>query len=57
MKFAYADPPYYKQGKKLYGKLHDQAKVWDAKEAHIDLINKLRIIKVIKKNPSIFLFY
>ena len=41
MKFAYADPPYYKQGKKLYGKLHDQAEVWDAKQAHIDLINKL----------------
>jgi len=41
MKFAYADPPYYKQGKKLYGKLHNQAEVWDAKQAHIDLINKL----------------
>jgi hypothetical protein len=41
MKFAYADPPYYKQGKKLYGKLHDQAEVWDAKQAHIDLINRL----------------
>ena len=41
MKFAYADPPYYKQGKKLYGKLHDKAEVWDAKQAHIDLIHKL----------------
>lgn len=41
MKFAYADPPYYKQGKKLYGKLHSEAAVWDDKQAHLDLIDKL----------------
>ena len=43
MKFAYADPPYYKQGQKLYGKLHDQAGVWDAKQAHWDLIDRLML--------------
>lgn len=41
MRFAYADPPYYKQGKKLYGKLHSEAAVWDDKQAHLDLIDKL----------------
>ena len=41
LKFAYADPPYYKQGKKLYGKLHDQAAIWDGKQAHWDLIDRL----------------
>ncbi len=41
MKFAYADPPYFKQGKKLYGKLHDEAHVWDNKQAHWDLIDRL----------------
>ena len=43
MKFAYADPPYYKQGKRLYGKLHDQADIWDAKQAHWDLIDRLMV--------------
>jgi hypothetical protein len=43
MKFAYADPPYYKQGKKLYGKLHDEAAVWDAQQAHWDLVDRLMV--------------
>ena len=41
MKFAYADPPYYKQGKRLYGDHHEEAQVWDDKKAHRDLIKKL----------------
>jgi hypothetical protein len=41
MKFAYADPPYFKQGKKHYGKLHNEAEVWDGKKAHWDLIERL----------------
>lgn len=41
MKFAYADPPYFKQGKRLYGKLHNEADIWDDKQAHWDLIDKL----------------
>lgn len=41
MKFAYADPPYFKMGKKLYGKHHAEAAVWDGKQAHIDLVNRL----------------
>ena len=41
MKFAYADPPYYKQGKRLYGKLHAEASIWDDKKAHIDLVARL----------------
>jgi hypothetical protein len=43
MKFAYADPPYFKQGKKHYVNLHDEAEVWDAKQAHWDLIDRLMI--------------
>jgi len=41
MKFAYADPPYFKQGKKLYGKLHEDAEIWDSQQSHLDLIAKL----------------
>ena len=41
MKFAYADPPYFKQGKKLYGKLHEDAGIWDSQQSHLDLIAKL----------------
>ena len=41
MKFAYADPPYFKQGKKHYGEHHDAAEIWDSVQAHTDLINKL----------------
>lgn len=41
MKFAYADPPYHKMGKKLYGPLHDEAAKWDDKQSHIDLVAHL----------------
>lgn len=41
MRFAYADPPYYGQGKKLYGSLHPEAHIWDDKQSHLDLIAKL----------------
>ena len=41
MKFAYADPPYYKQGKRLYGALHPDAAVFDAVDAHIALVTRL----------------
>jgi len=42
LKFAYADPPYYKQGKRLYGKLHEEAAHWDAKENQRALIQRLK---------------
>lgn len=41
MKFAYADPPYFKQGKRLYSKLHVEASIWDQKETHLNLIQRL----------------
>ena len=41
MKFAYADPPYYKLGKRWYGKLHTEAAEWDKKETHLALIERL----------------
>ena len=41
MRFAYADPPYYLQGKRLYGKLHPEAAIWDSKQAHLDLVSNL----------------
>jgi len=41
MKFAYADPPYFGFGKKLYGKEHPEAHKWDEKETHLELIKKL----------------
>ena len=41
MRFAYADPPYFGQGKKRYGKHHAEAAVWDSVEAHRDLIERL----------------
>ena len=41
MKFAYADPPYFKQGKRLYGKLHAEAEIWDTEQSHLDLIARL----------------
>lgn len=41
MKFAYADPPYYKQGKRLYSDTHADAGMWDNKQAHINLIDRL----------------
>jgi hypothetical protein len=40
MRFAFADPPYYRQGKRLYGD-HPEAHIWDTKEAHLELINTL----------------
>jgi hypothetical protein len=40
MKFAYADPPYYKQGKRLYGD-HPNSEIWDEKKGHLELITKL----------------
>jgi len=43
MKFAYADPPYYKHGKRLYKDLHPDAAVWDSQQSHLDLIAKLYI--------------
>ena len=41
MRFAYADPPYFKMGKRLYGEFHDEAAKWDSQEAHLELIGKL----------------
>lgn len=41
MKFAYADPPYLGMGKKMYGKLHDEAAIWDQVEVQRDLVRKL----------------
>ena len=41
MKFAYADPPYFKQGKKRYGEFHKDAAIWDSQAAHLDLVHKL----------------
>jgi hypothetical protein len=41
MKFAYADPPYFKQGKKRYGEFHEEAAIWDDKQSHLDLVQKL----------------
>jgi hypothetical protein len=40
VKFAYADPPYYRQGKRLYGD-HPDAAVWDDRKAHLELIDCL----------------
>lgn len=42
MKLAYADPPYYGHGARLYGTLHPEAAKWDDQQAHIDLIGDLR---------------
>lgn len=41
MRFAYADPPYFKQGQKDYGHLHPEAGVWDQRQAHLDLQDRL----------------
>jgi hypothetical protein len=40
MRFAYADPPYFGCGK-LYAHLHDEARIWDDKQTHLDLITRL----------------
>lgn len=42
MIFAYADPPYYQQGRKKYAPYHDDVDIWDQKETHIELIYRLR---------------
>lgn len=41
MRFAYADPPYYGHGKRLYGEFHEQAADWDDRETHFMLIERL----------------
>lgn len=41
MKFAYADPPYYGNGKKRYGELHDEAEQFDSIDSHLLLVAKL----------------
>lgn len=41
MKFAYADPPYFKQGKIDYGHLHPEAEIWDERQTHINLQKRL----------------
>jgi hypothetical protein len=41
MKFAYADPPYVGAGKRNRYKEHPEAKIWDSRDAHVDLIKKL----------------
>ena len=40
MKFAYADPPYYGNGKRRYSE-HPEAAIWDSKDAHFDLVRRL----------------
>lgn len=41
MRFAYADPPYFGQGKKRYSEFHPEAHIWDEKETHINLVQRL----------------
>jgi len=41
MRLAYADPPYFKQARKHYKNLHEEAGKWDKIEAHIELIQQL----------------
>lgn len=41
MRFAYADPPYYGCGK-LYAHLHGEARIWDDKQTHIELVQRLQ---------------
>jgi len=41
MKFAYADPPYFNNAKRLYNDLHPEADKWDNQESHLNLISKL----------------
>lgn len=37
-KLAYADPPYFGMGKKLYGKFHEEAYIWDTVDEHVNLM-------------------
>ena len=41
MKFAYADPPYLRWGKRHYGHQHEDAAHWDSVETHAALITRL----------------
>lgn len=41
MTFAYADPPYFRMGKRMYGGLHSEAHIWDDKQEHINLASRL----------------
>lgn len=41
MKFAYADPPYLRQGAKLYGQHHPDAAIWDDVKTHHALVEVL----------------
>ena len=41
MKFAFADPPYFGCGASHYGEHHPEAAVWDDKQAHFDLVDRL----------------
>lgn len=41
MRFAYADPPYFGHGKRLYGTYHEQAAHWDSQDSHIQLVQEL----------------
>jgi hypothetical protein len=40
MRFAYADPPYFGNGKRRYSE-HPEAQIWDTKDAHFQLIERL----------------
>ena len=40
MKFAYADPPYFGNGKRRYSE-HPEAAIWDTYEAHYELVERL----------------
>jgi hypothetical protein len=41
MNLAYADPPYFGMGKKMYGPLHPEASMWDDPDQHLSLIHNL----------------
>lgn len=41
MIFAYADPPYIGNGRRLYGKLHPEAEKWDDPNTHKQLVESL----------------
>lgn len=40
MKFAYADPPYFGNGKRRYSE-HPEAAIWDSQQAHFNLVARL----------------
>jgi hypothetical protein len=41
MRFAYADPPYFNQGVRLYGDRHPDAAIYDTLDGHRALIERL----------------